>query len=433
MVFATVNLLTLGAAYLTLSNALTQRLETSLTEEFRSLDIAATPRALAALVSAKARAADPAHTVFAFRGSDGRMAGNATAVLENDGLYLRAASPDLPLSEDGYIQRIERLSGGVLVVAESLTPVAEMRRTFLSVLAFSLAPTLALSLGLALLIARNSARRVSRIETTLNRLAGGDLSARVQAGGDGDDLDRIARGLDRMADKQQAAIEAMRQVSADIAHDLRTPLQRISVLLDDLGRALPDDGPVAELAQRANAEADRAGAVFRALLQIAQIEGGPPAQGFRPVDLSQTAHALADLYGPVAEDAGRRLVLDLPDGPLVIRGDPNLVSQALSNLLENALNHAPGGDISLSAARLPQGIAVTIADRGPGIPPEERPHVTRRLYRLDRSRTTPGHGLGLSLVAAIAEAHRARLELDDNAPGLRASIVFSPGTPSAEG
>lgn len=153
-VFAVVNLLTLGVAYLTLQNALLERIEERVTEEFAGFDIAATPGALATLVNARARATDPARTVFAFRGSDGRTAGNASALLQNGQLSLRASSPDAPLSEAGYVQRIARLSGGVLVVAESLAPIAELRRTFLSVLAFALTPTTILSVGLALLIAR---------------------------------------------------------------------------------------------------------------------------------------------------------------------------------------------------------------------------------------------------------------------------------------
>lgn len=420
-VFATVNLLTTGAAYLTLRAALLQRIETRVAEEFAGMDFTATPGALATLVAARARATDPARTVYAFRGSDGRMAGNATAIVENGHLHLRASAPDKPLSEAGYVQRIERLSGGVLVVAESLAPIAELRRIFLAVLAFSLAPTTVLSLGLAMLIARNSARRVRRIEAALDRLAQGELGTRVAPDPSGDDLARIGGGVNRMAGKQQAATEAIRQVSADIAHDLRTPLQRIAVLLEDLGRALPEDGEAANLAERARTEAERASAVFRGLLQIAQIEGGRPAETFRPVDLTRIARDIGELYTPVAEDRGDTLTVTLAETP-EIQGDPDLIGQALANLLENALRHTQdGAAITLAVG---PGPTLTVADDGTGIPQAERQNVLKRLYRLDRSRTTPGNGLGLPLVAAIAEAHGATLTLGDSDPGLTVTLAF---------
>lgn len=419
--FAVVTLLTLGAGYLTLRAALIQRIETRLTEEFAGLDVAATPGALATLVAARARATDPARTAYAFRGAGGRMAGNAAALVDQGGLRLRALTPDRPLSEAGYVHRIERLSGGYLVIAESLAPVAELRRSFLSVLGFSLLPTLIVSLGLGLLIARNSARRVARIEGTLDRLAEGDLSARVPPDPKGDDLARIGGDVNRMAEKQEAATEAMRQVSADIAHDLRTPLQRIAVLLDELSGTLPE-GAAADLAGQARAEAERAGAVFRGLLQIAQIEGDRPAEAFAAVDLAEIARTIGELYIPAAEDGGRRLTLSPPSGPLPAWGDAGLIGQALSNLIENALHHTgPGTEVTLTAGPGPK---ITVADTGPGIPEAERAAVLKRLYRLDRSRATPGHGLGLSLVAAVAAAHGATLSLDDAAPGLRATLSF---------
>ncbi|SFE83969.1 sensor histidine kinase [Roseivivax sediminis] len=423
--FTLVNGATLGGAYLQLSATTRAQIKEGLRAEMAGLDVTATPAALATLVRARARAADPRNRIYVFVGDDGRRAGNADAVIRDGRPRLVPLGPNRPLSEAGYAQEVRRLSSGFLIVAESLAPLDALRRTFLALLVLSLVPTALLSLGIGTLIARRSARRVARIERTLSTLGAGDLSARYDPGDRAsDDLARIGRGVNRMAEKQEAATEALRQVSADIAHDLRTPLQRISVLLSDLRTRLPG-GEEADLALRAETEAERATAVFQSLLQIAQIEGGSPARHFAPVDLTALAGEMAELYDPAAEEAGVTLKTELPEGPpVMVQGDRNLIAQALANLLENALRHAGRGaavTVSADAAR-----RLVVADTGPGIPEDERPRVLRRLYRLERSRTTPGNGLGLALVSAIAQVHDAALELSDNAPGLRVTLTFPP-------
>ncbi|ETX15984.1 ATPase [Roseivivax halodurans JCM 10272] len=422
VLFTLVNGATLGGAYWQLATSARAQIRESLAAEMAGFDVSATPAALAALVRARARAADPENRVYVFIGDDGRRAGNADAVVRQGRPRLVPLGPERDLSDAGYAQEVRRLSSGILIVAESLAPLDALRRTFLSLLVLSLVPTALLSLGIGTLIARRSARRVTRIERTLATLGSGDLSARYDPGDRaGDDLARIGQGVNQMAERQEAATEALRQVSADIAHDLRTPLQRISVLLADLRERVPADTPAAALADQAGAEADRATSVFHALLQIAQIEGGSPAQRFEPVDLSGVALELAELYEPAAEEAGVTLRTSLGEVPVKVNGDRNLIAQALANLLENALRHAGTGAeviVSVDARRL------TVADTGPGIPEAERQNVLRRLYRLERSRTTPGNGLGLSLVSAIAQLHGATLDLADNAPGLRVTMAF---------
>lgn len=432
-VFAFFNLVTFGGAYLKLRADLLTTLAENVEAEFNGLDIAATPGALAALVSAKARATDPKDTVYAFRGSDGRVVGNAMVAIEPGGeLRFIPLDGSGPLHEHGYIHRARRLSAGLLVVAESLEPVEALRQTFLSLLLFSLAPTFVLSLGIGVLIARRSARRVERIEGILARIASGDLGARVGRETEGaDDLSRIGRSVNRMATRQEAATEAIRQVSSDIAHDLRTPLQRVSVMLNDLDGLLPESDPARDLAKGAATEAQRAVAIFQSLLWIAQIEGGQPAANFQPVDLKEVASRIAELYRPAAEDAGRSLTINLPDRPVTLSGDADLIGQAIANLIENVLRHTPAGTgLSLTVGADPAPF-LSVADHGAGIPEDEREAVLRRLYRRETSRTTPGHGLGLSLVAAVAQAHDARLLLSDNAPGLIATLRFA-GRPSTD-
>jgi len=424
-VVALANLMSLGGAYLTLRADLVRAIRADLAGDLASFEISATPAALSAIVQARARATDPAKKVTVFLPPGGRQVGNARAILREGG-DIRLVPGTHPLGAAGYLHETRRLAGGLLIVAESLGPIAELRRTFLSLLAFSLGPTVLISLGVGVLLARRSARRVDGIEDTLDRLSVGDLSARLPPDpAPADDLSRIGAGVNRLAARQEAATEALRQVTADIAHDLRTPLQRISVLIQDLRARLPDESEPAELADRASAEVDRAVSVFRAMLEIAQIEGGQASARVQPLDLGLTVRQVVELYQPSVEDAGHCLTLDCPGTGPTVRGEPSLIAQALANLIENALRHTPEGsriDIAVSAD--PPGLSV--ADDGPGVPEDERGKVLRRLYRLERSRTTPGHGLGLSLVAAIAGLHDASLTLEDNAPGLRVRLVFPP-------
>jgi signal transduction histidine kinase len=394
------------------------------------LSTARTAEELRRQVLAAAAVADPELRVIVLIPPAGPMVGNAT-------VRWAGGSPELlprdrPLADRGYVVRVIADGRGTLILGESREAVGEMGGVFVALVAFSLVPTLILSLGAGLVIAARSARRVVRIETTLARLAGGDLQARVaEDPARHDDLSRIAAGLDRMAQAQEQSVAALKQVSADIAHDLKTPVQRIAVLMADLRDRVAEGSPEAGLAERALAEADRAVAVFQSLLQIAQIEGGSPRARFRTVDLSAIVATFADIYGPAAEDSGHSLTVDLPqDRPVAVWGDKDLLGQVVANLIENGLRHTPDGTtIRLSLRQNAGGVTLSVADNGPGVPEAERALVLRRLYRLERSRTTPGNGLGLALVTAVADLHGARLELSDNAPGLVVTLTFATGSP----
>ncbi|GAB4287531.1 MAG: ATP-binding protein [Roseovarius sp.] len=425
--FSLVSMVSLGGAYVQIRASLAEQIAASVEQQVAGFRVTDDPATLATLVGAEAAAADPRARIFVYLAPGGQSLGNARAEIRGAEIRLSARRGGRPLGTEGYLTRAVPMAGGLLVVGESLRPVRELERTFLKLIAFSLAPTILISLAAGILLALRSARRVRRIEATLERLAGGDLAARVAETARGDDLARIAEGIDRMASAQEAATAALRQVSADIAHDLKTPVQRIAVLLSDLRDRLPEEGAEAELAQRAAEEAERAVAVFQALLQIAQIEGGSPRARFAPVDLAELMRTFAEIYEPAAEDSGHALCLaPLPEGPVVVSGDRALLGQALANLIENALRHTPAGTrITLSLTRADGGVTLAVADDGPGIPPGEHDNVLRRLYRLERSRTTPGHGLGLALVAAIAELHGATLSLADNAPGLAVRLQLA--------
>lgn len=425
-VVAVVNLVTLGLAYLNLRGGVEDGLRANLAQHMAGFQVAASPTALEILVAAEADAADPAQRVFVYIAPDGRVTGNADARLTGDGVEIRRKADGRPLGAYGYFPRVERMAGGVLVIGESRAPLGELRETFLVLLALSLAPTVLVSLGAGAMIAARARRRVDQIEATLARLSEGALDARIPAEpGREDDLARIGAQINRMAAAQEASTEALRQVSTDIAHDLKTPLQRMAVILHELRETLPDDGAEAALADRAIAEAEGAVGVFHALLRIAQIEGGGARAQFAPVDLARVAAEMAELYAPSAEESRRRIGLHLPGAPVTVSGNRGLIGQALANLIENALRHTPDGtDIDISVRRTGGTAELEVTDRGPGIPAEERDKVLRRLYRLEQSRTTPGHGLGLALVAATAAAHGAELILGDNAPGLSVRLRF---------
>ncbi|HXV64895.1 MAG TPA: HAMP domain-containing sensor histidine kinase, partial [Vicinamibacteria bacterium] len=222
----------------------------------------------------------------------------------------------------------------------------------------------------------------------------------------------------QMLDELKKLVEGVRRVSDAVAHDLRTPLARLKTRLERLRKTKAD--PEIEAAIH---ETDHLLAVFAALLRIARIETGERARAvLANVDLTSLVDDVAELYAPLIEDADKKLVLHNSPG-IEVRGDRDMLFQALVNLLDNALKHtSPGGQIEIALSSTGEGIEIVVADDGPGIPLEERSRVRERFYRLDRSRTTAGAGLGLSLVEAVAKLHAGSLQLLDNAPGLRAVV-----------
>lgn len=340
-------------------------------------------------------------------------------------------APDLPegiidsdytgLSEpvaDSYLVRRSDLAPGALTVAVGRDSMAELHETFLSIVGFALLPALLLTSAIGFIVVRRTAAQVDAIRTTLHDLSDGVLDARVGGPHPDSDLGDISRDVDRMAAAQETATSALRQIGADIAHDLKTPIQRVAVRLEQLGTTeLPDASRY--LLERAQDETAQIIATFQSLLQIAQLEGGQGRDSFVAVDLGALVRDMAEIYEASAEDSGARLTCSIA-GPLPVIGDKHLLARLIANLVENALRHAPGTDIRLSLA----GRTLSVSDHGPGIPVEQRELVLRRLARLETSRSTPGSGLGLAMVKAIADLHDARLTLDDAQPGLVVTVTF---------
>lgn len=243
----------------------------------------------------------------------------------------------------------------------------------------------------------------------------GDLSRRIPRDGSNDDFDQLATHLNEMLDRIAAAMDGVREVADNIAHDLRTPLGRLRNRLEIL-QARSGEGR-AEV-DAALTEADRLLATFNALLRIARIEAGERVSGFAEVDVALLLRDVAELYEPAAQEKGQHIATDLPPYARV-PGDRHLLFQAFANVLDNAIKYSPrGGAITLRVDARPGQVRVRVSDTGPGIPAGERDAVMRRFHRGESSRTTPGSGLGLSLVGAVAKVHHATFELGGDASGL---------------
>ena len=283
------------------------------------------------------------------------------------------------------------------------------------------------ALGVGLLggtaMSRNLLRRVEQVNRTSERVMAGDLSDRVPLDGTSDEFDQLAANLNRMLDQIERLMTAMREVTDDVAHDLKTPLSRMRVRLELALLDPADSSGQTEAIRSAIDEADRLLATFNALLSIAELESGTRPDESEALDLSEVARSAAELYEPVVEEKG--FVLSLATEPGVrIRGSRHLLSQALANLLDNALKYAGGGEIQIRVLRGEGRAALEVSDRGQGIPEADRETVFNRFVRLEPSRTTPGNGLGLSLVQAVVRRHRGIVELADNRPGLRVRLEF---------
>ncbi|MBI1182013.1 MAG: HAMP domain-containing protein [Alphaproteobacteria bacterium] len=310
-----------------------------------------------------------------------------------------------------------------MVVAADLEPIEQIDATILAIFGVAFVALLLVTLAGAVVLGAYLRRRLRRIEATAGAIADGNLTERVAIGPRGDEFDRVAASLNAMLDRISGLVGNLRQVTSDLAHDLRTPLMKLRHHLEAMqaraeGEAMP--GMIEDAVERA----DEVLRLFDAILRISELEEGSLRGHFGPVDLGALVEDLWESHRPLAEDAGRPFEVSVGPGHLVV-GDRELIAQALINLIENALRHTPEGTpILLGVRRLDGRVMAYVADRGPGIPADARQRVLERFVRLESSRSSPGHGLGLSLVAAVAHAHGATLRLADNEPGLDVAIVF---------
>ena len=270
-------------------------------------------------------------------------------------------------------------------------------------------------------------RRIDAITRTCQSIIAGKFNDRIPLRGSGDELDRLSVAINNMLDRISTLLDNLRQVSSDVAHDLRTPLTHLRNRLEEARQKSVTTDDYAGVISRAIDDTDHLLVIFSALLRISQIESGSRLAAFSALSLTDLLERICEMYGPVAEDENHVLLHDIQKD-VRIRGDGELLMQMFSNLIENAIRHTPAGTrilIRLSASG--DTVAASIEDDGPGIPADEHDKVFRRFYRLTSSRSTPGYGLGLAMVAAIANLHNAKIELSDDHPGLRCAITVAHG------
>lgn len=315
------------------------------------------------------------------------------------------------------------LTGGFrLLVGRDTTERSELR----SLIGETLVGALILSTLLAILggviMSRNLLRRIDAINRGSHAILAGDLKRRMPVRDSDDEFDQLARNLNDMLDRIEQLMAGMRNVGNDIAHDLRSPISRLRSRLEVTLLKAQDAETYRTTLEESVAEIENILATFNAILNISLAESGALRDDFEDLELGHLVADVTELYAPLAEESGSPLEVETaPD--LMVRGNRHLLSQALANLLDNAVKYGAGqGAIRIAATKTAGGIKITVADHGPGIPAEQRGEVLKRFVRLEGSRSAPGSGLGLALVAAVAHLHGWELHLEDNEPGLRVTL-----------
>lgn len=321
--------------------------------------------------------------------------------------------------------RIFRLPGRYgLLVGRDIHQLTQAKLRIVQALTWGLAIMVLLAFVGGLVLSRRTVRNIERINQTARSIMSGNLSRRVEITNRNDDFDQLAANLNQMLDRIQTLMEDIRRVSDNIAHDLRTPLTRLRQHMEEARRQVDSESISAISLESSIREADSLLTTFNALLRIARIEAGQVTTDFAVLDYRTLVEDVVEFYEPLAEEKNQFLTMDAGN-TIKTMGDRDLLFQALANVIENAIKYTQeNGQISVILSQLDNDAVITIADNGPGIPAEERERVFRRFYRLDRSRSTAGNGLGLSMVAAVVTMHQGQIRLMDNDPGLKTVMQF---------
>ncbi|MBI2241525.1 MAG: HAMP domain-containing histidine kinase [Magnetospirillum gryphiswaldense] len=400
---------------------------TGLSEQFRSRGI----RGLAEVIAGRASEDLDRRAVYLLTGPGGvRIAGN---------LY---GWPAEDIDSAGWIRfTIERMGSEnfatevlgrtyflpddhQLLVGRSLHEAKRVKSAINRALGWGLALTILLGIVGGYFTSRHLLQRVESMNRTARRIIGGDMKSRMRISGTRDEFDQLSAGFNEMMDEIERLVESIRTVTDNVAHDLRTPLNRLRSRIDVALLSESDCDSLRRTLEETLAEADNILATFNAILTIANAESGQRLHSFEPLDPARLAEDVAELYEPLAEEKEVRLRCHATHG-LELAGDRHLLFQALANMVDNAVKYTPqGGEVLVTVASSDGAVEISVADSGPGIPADQRSRVLERFVRLDSTRTTPGNGLGLSLVSAVVRLHGATLDLEDNQPGLRLVIRF---------
>ncbi len=332
------------------------------------------------------------------------------------------------------LARIFVLAGGFhLLVGQDLEEGEKLRQILGRALLVSLIWLVMVGTIGGLWVSQRVLNRVDSINANARAIVAGDLSGRLQVAGTGDELDRLVQNFNAMLDRIYGLMIGLKEVSDNIAHDLKTPLTRLRAGIEQALRTAATPEAYREALVKALEESDRLIQIFNALLSIARAEAGAGGEGMSDFDAGAVARDVGDLYEPVADEAGIALAVDAEPG-LYVHGSRELVGQAIANLVDNALKYGSENlarqsrdqesppRVELSARRNGANVELIVADHGPGIPEEDRTRVLDRFVRLENARSRPGSGLGLSVAAAVARLHNGSLRIEDNRPGLRAVV-----------
>src|SRR6516225_10061797 len=372
-------------------------------------------------------------TTPAGEGLAGNVGSLATGILETSGwtetAYRRLDDPDG--AEHHALVRVFQLPGGFrLLVGRDLEERERLRDIVLAAGRWSLAIVIVLGLAGGLFVTRRVLKRVDAMTETTRQIMDGDLAGRLPIAGTGDELDRLAGNLNAMLERIEALMRGLKEVSDNIAHDLKTPLTRLRNRAEEALRTAEDESQYRAALESTIEESDALIRTFNALLMIARAESGQARDGMTEFDAAEIARGVGELYEPLADQKGMQLRVNAP-ATVPVHGNRELISQALANLVDNAIKYgAPdradmnGAEPEIVIKAVPDGerILLTVADAGRGIPETDGGRAVERFVRLEQSRSQPGSGLGLSLAAAVARLHGGELKLEDNQPGLRTVI-----------
>jgi signal transduction histidine kinase len=400
-------------------------------------------RRLGAVIEARSRR--PGSSLYLLTDSAGEpLAGNVAQMppdaLDHAGFINTIyESADESAPRRRALARIFELPGGFrLLVGHDLADRGRIGAVMIRAMALSLIVFVALAALGALFVARRVLRRIDAMNQSAHAIMAGDLTRRLPVSGSDDELDRLAGGLNEMLARISNLMAGMREVSDNIAHDLRTPLTRLRNHAEDALRGAADPVAYRAALERTIEESDGLIKVFNALLLIARAEAGADRAGMSAFDVGETVASVAELYEPLADQQGAALKVEAARG-LFITGNRELIGQAVANLIDNAVKYGAGGvgaaastrpEIGVTAQREGDMITIEVGDRGPGIPDAERGRAVQRFVRLESARSRPGSGLGLSLAAAVVRLHGGSVRLEDNAPGLKVSVSLPAGAPA---
>lgn len=389
------------------------------------------------------RARQPGANLYVIAGPNGEiLAGNVASV--QPGIFDKEGWAGFPFRYQRYSESgegVRHLAAGHvffldnglrILIGRDLGEPTKLRLLVRNALMVALAIMGIGALVIWFAIGRNALKRIDRMSAASKKIMAGDLSQRLPEGRSGDEFDRLSSSLNAMLGRIEKLNEGLRQVSDNIAHDLKTPLTRLrNKAADALGSHDEDTRKIA--LEGIIAESDQLIRTFNALLMISRVEAGSIAAEMTEVDISAIAADSAELYEPVAEEAGLSFLVEVEQG-IKLHGNRELIGQALTNLIDNAIKYSSESEgekrIRVTLTRKDQKIVLSVCDDGPGVPEDKRSEVIKRFVRLDESRSKPGTGLGLSLVEAVMELHGGRLELSDTnplntaCPGLTVSMVF---------